>query len=168
MAVIVLNTERLTLRLAEIGDADFLLRLMNEPGWLKFIGDRNIRSLDQARSYIETTLLDTFHQLGFGMYVVERSADGEPVGLCGLVKRDGLEHADLGYALLTEHSGNGYALEAASATLAYGKQQLGIDKIVAITAEDNERSANLLEKLGLRFDKRVRLSPDSSEVLLYT
>ena len=145
-----------------------MLRLVNDPDWLRFIGDRNVRSLDDAREYIRKGPMDMYERLGFGLFAVELREGGPPIGICGLVKRDGLEDVDLGFAFLPEFRGKGYAAEAAAASLDYGRGALGISRIVAITSLDNERSASLLEKLGMRFERLVRLSEDRGDVRLFS
>src|SRR5688572_23212527 len=148
----VLETERLILRHFTLDDADFILELVNEPGWKKYIGDRGIDTLDDARKYIETVPLASYAKHGFGLWAVDLKHDGSPVGMCGLIKRDTLEDIDLGFALLARFEGRGYAREAANATLAYARDQLGISRVVAITTQDNDRSGILLERTGMSYE----------------
>jgi RimJ/RimL family protein N-acetyltransferase len=148
-------------------DSAFILELVTEPSWLRFIGDRGVRTLDDARDYIRKGPLDMYARLGFGLYVTERKADGVPIGICGLLKRESLEDADLGFANLPRFWGKGYAHEAASAVMSYGKSVLGLSRIVAVTSAGNDPSVRLLEKLGFRFERMVRLSEDSAEVQLF-
>ena len=133
----------------------------------RFIGDRGVRTLDDARDYIRKGPLDMYARLGFGLYVTERKADGAPIGICGLLKRESLEDADLGFANLPRFWGKGYAHEAASAVMSFGKSVLGLSRIVAVTSPGNDPSVRLLEKLGFRFERMVRLSEDSAEVQLF-
>jgi RimJ/RimL family protein N-acetyltransferase len=163
----VLETDRLILRWMAADDAPFILELVNEPSWLRFIGDRGVRTLDDARDYIRKGPVDMYARLGFGLYVTERKADGVPVGICGLLKRESLEDVDLGFANLPRFWGKGYAYESASAVMAYGHSVLGLKRIVAVTSPGNDPSVRLLEKLGLRFERMVRLSEDSAEVQLF-
>ena len=123
IAMRVLETERLALRRLTLDDAEFIFRLVNEPSWLRFIGDKNVRNLDDARNYLRTGPLDMYERFGFGMFLVERKHDGVAVGACGLLKRDTLPDPDIGYAFLPEYWGKGYALEAASAVLEYGHRR---------------------------------------------
>jgi RimJ/RimL family protein N-acetyltransferase len=143
----VLETERLRLRRFSFDDAALVLELLNDALWIRFIGDRNVRSLDAARDYI-AKLRRSYEEHGFGLYLVERKGDGEPLGMCGLVKRDTLPAPDIGFAFLERHRGEGYALEAARATLAHARTQLGLARVLAIATADNARSGNLLMKLG--------------------
>jgi [ribosomal protein S5]-alanine N-acetyltransferase len=164
----VLETERLVLRRATAEDAEFILKLLNDPSWLRFIGDKGVRTLDAARGYISNTLVAMYERLGFGLYLTELKGGGVPVGVCGLIKRDSLEDVDIGFAFLPEFRGKGYAYESASAVMAYGKRAFGLNRLAAITSPDNYSSVRLLEKLGFRFEGRVRLPGDSSEVSLFT
>ncbi|MEX3746501.1 GNAT family N-acetyltransferase [Lysinibacillus xylanilyticus] len=164
----ILETERLTLRLQTTDDADFILELMNDPSWLQFIGDRGLRTVEDAREYIMNGPIRMYEQFGFCLYLVERNEDRSPVGICGLVKRDSLEDVDIGFAFLPTYWGKGYAYEAASAVLAYGLDTLGLKRIVAITSQDNHASAKLLEKVGLKFERLVQLSNDEEELRLFS
>jgi RimJ/RimL family protein N-acetyltransferase len=165
--MIVVETDRLTLRRLDLADAEFILRLLNDPSFLRFIGDRGVRTLDDARKYISNGPMASYERFGFGLYVTERKEDRVPIGICGLLKRDSLKDVDVGFALLPQFWSKGYAFEAASAVMAYGRSVLGLGRIVAITSPDNEASIRLLEKLGMRFESMVRLSEDSSEVRLF-
>lgn len=144
-----------------------MLGLVNEPSWLRFVGDRGVRTLDDARKYILEGPVASYERLGFGMYRVELKATGAPIGICGLVKRDSLGDVDLGYALLPAHWGRGYAFEAASAVLAFARGELGLRRVVAVTASDNTASVRVLEKLGMRYERKVRLSADDEEISLF-
>ena len=126
-----------------------------------------MHSLEDARSYLRTGPLAMYERSGHGLWLVERKEDRLPVGMCGLIKRDGLDDADIGFAFLARHRGQGLALEAARATLDHGFRELRLPRIVAITSPANERSARLLEKIGLRFDRMIRLAPGSPELCLY-
>lgn len=163
----VLETERLILRRMSAGDAGFILGLLNEPSWLRFIGDRGVRTIEDARDYILNGPVAMYARLGFGLYVTELKEDSSPMGICGLVKRDFLDDVDIGFAFLPKYWGQGYAYEAAVAVMAYGQEVLGLERIVAITTLDNDRSARLLEKLGLRFERLVRYPDDGQEIRLF-
>ncbi|MGE7695727.1 GNAT family N-acetyltransferase [Lysinibacillus sp. NPDC094177] len=164
----ILETDRLSLRLQTTDDADFILELMNDPSWLQFIGDRGLRTVEDAREYIVNGPIRMYEQFGFCLYLVERNEDRSPVGICGLVKRDSLANVDIGFAFLPKYWGKGYAYEAASATLTYGIDTLGLNRIVAITTQDNEASAKLLEKIGLKFERLVQFSNDAEELRLFS
>lgn len=148
-------------------DAGFILQLLNEPSWLHFIGDRGVRTLEDARTYILTGPVEMYARLGFGFYVIELKGGGAPIGICGLVKREFLDDVDLGFALLPQYWAKGYAHESAAAVMAYGTGVLGLKRIVAITASDNHSSARLLEKLGLRYQRMVRYPDNDREVRLF-
>lgn len=163
----VLETDRLILRWVSLEDAEFILGLLNEPSWLRFIGDKGVRTVDDARAYILKGPVDMYSRLGFGLYLVALREEGFPIGMCGLIKREALEDVDIGFAFLPAYWGKGYAYEAGAAVMKYGEKVLGLNRIVAITSLDNDRSAKLLEKLGLRFEKMLKLSPGSEEVKLF-
>jgi [ribosomal protein S5]-alanine N-acetyltransferase len=151
----VLATARLALRRLTVGDAAFIVELVNDPAWLKFIGDKGVRTPDDARNYLATGPIAMYAKHGFGLWRVERTLDGAPVGICGLIKRDSLADVDLGFAFLPAHRGAGYALESARATIEYGRATLGLGRIVAIVTPDNHRSVALLEKAGFRFERAL-------------
>ena len=163
----ILETERLVLRQLEPGDAAFILRLVNEPSWLRYIGDKGVRSLDDAKKYIQTGPVDMYRRLGFGLWLMELKSKRESVGLCGLIKRDTLDDVDLGYALLPEFCKKGYALEAAAATMKYAEIRLKLKRVVAITSQDNEASGNLLEKLGFQLERLVAVDTDEEELKFF-
>ncbi len=135
------------LRRLQPSDGAFMLALLNDPGFLRFVGDREVRSEAQAVDYLQRGILRSYAEHGFGMYLCERRDDGAPMGICGLVKRDSLPDFDLGYALLAPFAGHGYALEAAAAIVAEASQRQ-LPRILAIVQPDNARSIRLLEKLG--------------------
>lgn len=161
------QSERLVLRRARPEDAAFVLRLLNQPSWIRNIGDRGVRTVGDAERYIDARMLEPFRTLGYGMNVVELKASREPIGLCGLVKRDTLPGPDLGFALLDAHEGRGYALEAATAVLAHARRVLKIRRILAIVTPANERSTKLLAKLGFARERRARLTPEADELDIY-
>jgi [ribosomal protein S5]-alanine N-acetyltransferase len=160
-----LETPRLTMRHLSLEDADFILALLNSPGWLRFIGDRGVHDLAAARGYIERVQA-AYARHGHGLYLVAR-LEGEKIGLCGPIRRDGLEDADIGFALLPEHVGHGYVLEAARRVLEHVRTDLRLPRITGITTPDNARSIRVLETLGLRFQGTTRLPGDDTELNLY-
>jgi RimJ/RimL family protein N-acetyltransferase len=166
MSPIVLQTERLRLRHMTLDDAEFMLGLLNDPGWHRFIGDRGIRTVEGAREHILKGPMAMVARLGFGFYLVERKTDGQPLGLCGLAKRDFLEDVDIGYAFLPEYGGQGYALEAAQGVLAHARA-LGLTRLVATVVPDNDASIRLLEKLGLRFERTIAAPDTARELQLF-
>ena len=163
----VLETERLVLRWLGTGDSAFILELVNEPSWLRFIGDKAVRTLEDAENYIRNGPLEMYARLGFGLYLVETRKPAESIGICGLIKRETLEDADLGFAFLPRFWGKRYAFESASAVISYGKRVLGLSRIVAITSQDNVQSIKLLERLGFRFERTVRMEANGEELNLY-
>ncbi len=163
----VLETERLVLRELCADDAVFILQLVNEPSWLRFIGDKGIKTLEAARNYILKGPVEMCGRLGFGLWLVELKEGGIPVGICGLIKRESLEDIDIGFAFLPAYWRRGHALEAASAAMSYGKKALRLKRIVAVMSPDNYASDRLLEKLGFRFERMVRLSSGAPEIKLY-
>lgn len=163
----ILETARLMVRELTEDDAPFILTLLNDPAFLRFIGDRNVRTLDDARAYLQNGPIASYQRHGFGLYLVERKSDQTALGMCGLIKRDTLPDVDIGYAFLSQFRGSGYAYEAAAAVMAYGKGTVGLKRIVAIVTPDNERSIRLLEKLGLAFEQMITWPADGSELKLY-
>ncbi|QWG45892.1 N-acetyltransferase [Bacillus mycoides] len=165
--MIVLETERLTLRWIDVKDAPFILELVNDPAWIQFIGDKGVRNLEDAKNYILNGPVDMYNKMGFGLYLVERKEDLTPLGMCGLIKRDSLEDVDIGFAFLEKFRSNGYGYESASAVIEYGKNELGLKRIVAITSIDNTASGKLLEKVGLRFEKIISDSGEDLKLFGY-
>ncbi|MCC6459876.1 MAG: GNAT family N-acetyltransferase [Saprospiraceae bacterium] len=163
----ILETERLRLREFNLGDAAFFLELVNAPTWLQYIGDRGVRTIADAENYLLNGSIQSYRTFGFGFYLVELKAGDTPIGTCGLVQREGLDDIDIGFALLPQHAGQGYGFEAAAATLRYAREVLGFSRIVAITTVDNRASIRVLEKIGLVYEKRVRLPRDEEELLLF-
>jgi RimJ/RimL family protein N-acetyltransferase len=154
-AVRALETERLILRRLTAADAEFVMELVNEPAFIRNIGDKGVRNLQDAVGYITSGPIASYAQHGFGLYRVELKDSGVLVGMCGLLKRDTLEHPDIGFAFLKRHWGQGYAYESASAVMRYAREVLGLPRIVAITAPDNEGSRRVLEKIGMRLEKMI-------------
>ena len=164
----VLETERLTLREITINDAGFLLGLLNEPSFVQNIGDKNVRTIDDARLYALNGPIASYQQHGFGLYLVALKEKSEPIGICGLVKRDSLPDADIGYALLPAFWRKGYALEATTAIKQHAFTALGHQQLLAIVNPENASSIRVLEKIGLKFKSMVRMSDDAPEICLYS
>jgi RimJ/RimL family protein N-acetyltransferase len=162
-----METERLKLRRFTPDDAPFTYDLVNDPAWIANIGDRGVRNLEDARRYIGkmTAMYDRY---GFGMYLVELRDSGRPIGTCGLVKRDGLDHADIGFAFLPQFRSQGFAREAAAAVMKHARDDLGLDRILAIVTPANKPSVSLIEKIGLRFDRFARMPGGSEDLAVYT
>jgi RimJ/RimL family protein N-acetyltransferase len=165
--VLVLETPRLALRRLSLDDAAFILELLNDPSFLRYIGDKEVRTSDDARRYIETGPIASYERFGFGLFRVELKDTREPIGMCGLLKRDALPAPDLGFALLPRFWSKGYAFESASAVLAYAQETCGLTRILAITSLDNAPSILLLAKLGFRFEHMTRLAEGAPEIRLF-
>ena len=163
----IIKTPRLNLRPLTAGDATFIVEQLNEPGFIQYIGDKHVRTLDDAREYV-TKIQESYERNGFGLLAVELSSQESqipqsPIGLCGLVQRESLPGPDLGYAFLARYTGKGYAFEAAQAVL----QQANLPRVLAITSPDNERSVHLLERLGFQFEKMMSMGEREEAVRLY-
>ena len=163
----ILETERLILRQFELTDAKFIIELVNTPGWIEFIGDRNIRTEEAAISYLQNGPMKSYEENGFGLSMVELK-DGTSVGMCGILKRDTLENPDIGFSFLPEFMSKGYAFEIAKATINYAKNKLNLKTILAITVPTNRRSIQLLEKIGLKFIKTIYTPVDNEELMLFS
>jgi len=163
----VIETERLILRKLSTDDAKFILDLLNQPSFIHFIGDRGVRNLEDARQYILKGAVTSYERFGFGLYLTLLKEDQVPIGICGLVKRDTFKDADIGFAFLPQYWAMGYAFESASAVLAYATNVLGLKQVLGITTPDNQRSIHVLEKIGLKFEKMVRLPKDDVELKLF-
>jgi len=149
-------------------DAEFILELLNQPSFIRFIGDKGARNLDDARAYVVEGPVKSYQENGFGLYLVELKADATSIGICGIIRRDTLPDADIGFAFLPQYWNRGYAFESASAIMTYAREALGLDRMLAITTPDNESSARLLAKIGFRFDRMIRLTPEAPEIRLFT
>lgn len=163
----ILETERLVLREITESDAEFVLDLLNQPSFIKYIGDRNVRNLEQSRDFIEMRYRISYAVTRFGLYAVVLKDTNESIGICGFVKRDGLPDADIGFAFLPQFEGKGYAFESADAIMKHGREVLKLKRVLAITSQNNESSIKLLNKLGFKFDKLIKLPNDSEEVNLF-
>jgi RimJ/RimL family protein N-acetyltransferase len=163
----IIETERLILRKLTLDDAAFILDLLNRPSFIQFIGDRGVRTFDDARNYLSKKLVDSYERFGFGLYLTLLKESNIPIGICGLVRRESLEDVDIGFAFLPQYWLKGFAFESASAVMAYAKNILGIKRIVGIATPDNHGSIRVLEKLGLKFEQMVKLSEDDVELKLF-
>jgi len=162
------ETARLLLRPTSVEDAAFIYELLNTPSWLKYIGDRNVHSPEQAEVYIKEKMIPQLEKLGYANYTVIRKEDHEKIGSCGLYDREGLEGIDIGFAFLPAYERKGYALEASERIRDAAFKEFGITSISAITSKDNIASQNLLEKLGLNCTGTTVLPNDDEELLMYT
>ncbi len=163
----VTQTRRLILRHIDTDDAEFMLALLNDPAFLQFVGDKKVRDLESAKTYILEGPVASYRTFGYGLYLIELIKGNAPIGICGIIRREFLDHADLGFALMPEHCGCGYALEAAQATLALARDGFQLSRLVAFTASGNLRSTKLLGKLGMLFVKMIELPSGGKAVKLY-
>lgn len=164
----VLETQRLILRHCLKSDAQFIFDLLNDPSWIRWIGDRNIKTLTDAENFISSRLTSSYEDNGFGLYLVETKERGSSAGLCGLVKRDGLDHPDIGYAFLPQYRSQGFAAESAQSVLEYARDQLKFEYLLGITLPENTSSSRVLEKIGLKFERMILLATDRSENKLFS
>jgi RimJ/RimL family protein N-acetyltransferase len=164
----ILQTDRLRLRKFNQGDAAFMMKLTNTEDWLKNIGNRNTGSEELARKYLENGNIRNYSELGYGGYLVELKETGEPLGMCGLFKRESLDHPDIGFAFMPQWYGMGYGFEAASAVLKYALEELHLPKVFGITLPSNKGSARILEKIGLNYIGLTRLTTDDDELMLFS
>ncbi|MEP7226898.1 MAG: GNAT family N-acetyltransferase [Gemmatimonadales bacterium] len=162
----VLQTERLSLRWMSLDDAEFIVELLNDASFLRFVGDKGVRTTEDAGRYILTGPMDSYERHGFGLWMVELRGTKTPIGICGLLKRETLSDVDIGFAFLPQYRSKGYAYESAAAVMKYGRKVLGLGRIVAITNEDNTDSIRVLEKIGMSLDRMIRLSDDGPEIKL--
>ena len=163
----VARTARLKLRELTHADAAFIRELLNDPAWIRFIGDRNIHSDEDARGYIDKIRDGAYAKHGFGLWAVDSLATGETLGMCGLIRRDALEHPDLGFAFLERHRGKGYARESAAVVLGLARERFGFTKLLAITDPDNVASQKVLESVGFAFDRKIDGIETGELLMLY-
>ena len=159
-----LRTPRLRLRELTAADAPFILALLNDPAWIRFIGDRGVRSIEDAEAYIDRGPRASYALHGFGLDIVTLTASGTPIGICGLLKRASLPEPDLGFAFLPGYRSQGYAFEAASAVRDFARGNLQLSSLIAIVHPANRASIRLLEKLGFVFERMMTMPGDDHEV----
>ena len=162
-----IKTDRLILRQFDLNDADFILALLNEPSFIQNIGDRGVRTRADAEKYLENGAMTSYAKNGFGLLAVTLTETGETIGMCGLIKRDALEDVDIGYAFLPKYWSQGYAIEAAQGVMKFAREVLGLKRIVAIVDPANAGSVRVLEKLGMTFEKMVKLAEDDIDLKLF-
>ena len=162
-----LQTPRLSLRRLEFDDSEFLVGLLNQPSFLANIGDRGVRNVEDAHRYLREGPMAMYEKFGFGLWHVSSRADGAPMGMCGLLRRDILPDVDIGYAFLPEYWGKGFAFEAAEATVAHAARKFGLERVIAVVSEGNDGSIRVIEKLGMKVERMVSMRPDEPDVRLY-
>jgi len=163
-----LSTTRLQLQEITFEDAPFIIELLNSPGWLQHIGDREVHTVVQANAYIQRSYIHFYKKYGFGMYKMVLTNTGQPIGMCGLVKRDYLDHHDIGFAILPAYQRQGYTFEAGEAVMQWARDTLQLTTILAFTSKANIASQSLLKKLGLQFDKYIKIPNDEEVLLLFS
>jgi [ribosomal protein S5]-alanine N-acetyltransferase len=162
----IIKTPRVDMRELDFGDAEFILELLNEEGFIRYIGDKGVRTLTDARDYILHGPMDSYARNGYGLYAACLQ-DATPIGICGLVKREGLNDPDVGFAFLARYRSLGYASESAAAVLTHAREVLNLKRVVAITSPDNWSSIAVLKKIGLKFERMIRLVDHSPELKLF-
>lgn len=162
-----IETERVRIRALTIIDAGFMMQLMNTATWIKNIGNRNINNKTAASNYIANNIINSYHVNGFGLFLVAQKKDNLPIGICGIVKREGLALPDLGFAFLPQYEGKGFATEAGKAVVKYASESLQIAELAGITKPDNLASIRVLEKVGMEFKQMIQLPQDANEFSLY-
>lgn len=164
----ILTTERLIIRQLTLKDCSFFFELVNDPAWIQNIGDRNVKTLQDAEDYLNDRIIPPYNDLGFGFYAVVDKETKTILGISGFIKRDELEHVDVGFAFLPQGRGKGYAFESTQALMDYGKKTLGFTTILGIANNENKRSHRLLEKIGLRFQRYIQLYNEEKEISLFS
>lgn len=164
----VIETERLALREMSEADAGVVLEILNDPDFKRFVGDRGVRTVEEAARYIDERFVEGYRRNGFGLWLAETKDEKVPVGICGLVTRKELGVVEVGYAFLPQFRGRGYAFEAASAALRHARDVLGLPRLYAIVDPENAVSVRVLEKLGMRFEQSVKFAPEESEIHLFS
>lgn len=164
----ILETQRLNLRELNLEDAGFILELLNEPAFVRFIGDRGVKNLSDARAYLTGGPIASYARYGFGLWLVQLKSTGESLGICGLVKRDTLPDFDIGYAFLERYWLKGYASEAAQAVKTYALEVLGVKRLMAVTDQENAGSIKVIEKIGLKYEGLVRITENGAELKLFS
>ncbi|MES2645982.1 MAG: GNAT family N-acetyltransferase [Bacteroidota bacterium] len=165
---LILETGRLYARRFELTDTAFILRLLNTPGWLQFIGDRKVYTEEEATTYLLSVPLKSYHENGFGLCLIALKSNNEPIGMCGLIKREALHGVDIGFAFLPEFTGKGYATEIAAATMQHARDILQIPVVLAIVLPSNIKSIRLLKKIGMHYQKQITLPTDAVPVMLFS
>jgi RimJ/RimL family protein N-acetyltransferase len=164
----ILETERVRLREFRLDDTAFIINLLNSPGWIEFIGQRNVTTDEQAADYLRNVPLKSYRENGFGLWLVEKKDDQKAIGMCGIIKREQLEHPDIGFAFLPDYAAKGYAFETATATLSLARDRFKIFTMWAIAMPNNARSIRLLEKIGFTCIRTVNFPGSQQELLLFS
>jgi RimJ/RimL family protein N-acetyltransferase len=163
----IIETERLILREMSADDKVFFLELINEPAWKQNIGDRGVRTEDGAREYILERIVSSYEKFSFGLWLVELKESDVSTGICGLIKRDTLKDVDIGFAFLERFWSKGYAVESALAVMDYAKNKLALKRVAAITVPENLGSIKVLEKIGMKFEKMIKMPGDEKKIKFF-
>jgi RimJ/RimL family protein N-acetyltransferase len=163
----IIETERLKLVKVSLDDAPFIVKLLNEPSFLEYIGDKGVRTVEDAVKYIKKEFLGSYEQRGYGLMLVKLRDEDVPIGICGIKKRNSLDLPEVGYAFLSEYQSMGYATESARAAIDYARKEHGLRRIAALTAPENAASIRVLKKTGFQFEKMVDLRDFNSENKLF-
>ena len=162
------ETNRLIISKITLDDAAFFLELVNTPNFIKYIGDRNLKTVEDAKTYLKNGTLKSYEDFGFGFYkLLLKEENNKAIGTCGLVKREQLDNVDIGFAMLPEYEGKAFGYESCIAVLKLAKEQFKLNKVLAITLPTNNNSIKLLEKIGLSYEKRIKPFEDDEELLLF-
>ncbi len=164
----IFQTERLSLHALTDDDAPWMFRLLNEPSFIQFIGDKGIKTLEDAKKYISERAAKSYEKWGYGLYGVKHKVSGEFIGICGLVKREALDDPDVGFAFFPEHWSQGYAVESATGALTFARDRLKLSRVLGVTALENQASIRVLEKIGLRFERLIRFGDHGPESRLFS
>ncbi|MEO6346930.1 MAG: GNAT family N-acetyltransferase [Aquaticitalea sp.] len=166
--MIIAQTNRLLIAKMTLKDAPFMLELLNTPNWLKHIGDRKVKTVEEAETYLKNGILKSYKESGFGFYkVLLKAKNNKIIGICGLVKREQFEDVDIGFAMLPEYERQGFGMEASLEIMKFAEQKLKLQRVIAITTQTNSNSIKLLEKLGLTYEKRIKPFDDGKELMLF-
>ena len=166
--MVILETKRLQLAEVTLDDAPFFVELMNSPHWVEFIGDRHIRTIDDAKAHLKKTILKSYADNGYGFYKVQLKKEGlKTIGICGIVKRKELEDTDIGFGFLPAYEGRGYGYESSKGIMELAKERFHLDRIAAICVASNKNSIHLIKKLGLVYQNKIKPFEDDSELLLF-
>jgi RimJ/RimL family protein N-acetyltransferase len=163
-----METERLYLRPVTVDDAELMLAIWNDPAFIRNVADRGIRTMEEARAAIESGAQKLFEEYGYGPYSMALKSDGSMIGICGLFKREILDDPDIGFGVLPDYCGKGYAGEAAAAVVQYARKVLGIRALTAIVSPANDPSIGLIRKLGLTFERMITMPGENRAICLYS
>lgn len=146
-----LESKRLLIRDTFVSDAPFYFELFNDPDWIKFISDKNLKSVEETEVYLKDILFKNSKTGGLGFFTVILKETGEPIGTSTALQREKLDYIDIGYGFLPKGRGKGYAIEATKLIIQYVREKFNQKKVYAFTVPENEKSQNLLKKLNFKY-----------------